>query len=106
MLLSCRWAYHHLAKTTTICTPFQLVYGLEVILLIECEIPSFKLAIELLPNILPEEERLIYLERLDETRHIFVMVIKAKNKHVKAHFDENISPRTFSEGNLVLSPPI
>ena len=39
-LFSTLWAYQTSVKTTTGFTPFQLVYGLEVVLLIECEIPS------------------------------------------------------------------
>ena len=69
MLFSALWAYRTSIKSATRFTPFQLVYGLEATLLIECEIPSLKLAVELLPNTSPEEERLLYLEILDETRH-------------------------------------
>jgi hypothetical protein len=58
-------------------TLFQLVYGVEAILLIECEIPSLKLAIELLPNTSTEEERLLYLMRLEETRRDATLVIEA-----------------------------
>jgi hypothetical protein len=54
-------------KSATGFTPFQLVYGLEVVLPIECEIPSLKLVIQLLPNTSAEEERLLYLTQLDET---------------------------------------
>jgi hypothetical protein len=50
------WAYQTSAKTTTGFTPFQLVYGLEVVLPIECEIPSLKLVVELLPDTSVEEE--------------------------------------------------
>jgi transposase InsO family protein len=49
-IFSALWAYRTSIKTTTGFTPFQLVYGLEVVLPIECEIPSLKLVIELLPN--------------------------------------------------------
>ena len=76
--------------------------GLEATLPIECEIPSLKLAVELLPNTSPEEEHLLYLERLDETRHLPALVIEAQKKRVKAHFDQTVSPRSFIEGNLVL----
>ena len=41
---------------TTGFTPFQLVYGMEVSLPIETEIPSLKLVVELLPNMTVEEE--------------------------------------------------
>ena len=50
MLFSALWAYRTLAKTSIGFTPFQLVYGLEAVLPIECEIPSLQLAIELLPD--------------------------------------------------------
>lgn len=73
------------ANTTIIFTPFHLVYGLEATVPIECEIPSLKLVVELLLNTSPKEW-LLYLERLDETYHIATLVIKAKKKHVKAHF--------------------
>ena len=49
------WAYRTSVKKVTGLTPFQLVYGLEVVLPIQCQIPSLKLAIELLPNISIEE---------------------------------------------------
>eukprot|EP00253_Pinus_taeda_P030625 PITA_30625 len=41
MLFSVLWVYQTSVKTSTGFTPFQLVYGLEVVLPIECEIPSF-----------------------------------------------------------------
>ena len=50
MLFSSLWAYRTSAKTTTDFTPFQLVYGEEVVFPIECDIPSLKLDIELLQN--------------------------------------------------------
>eukprot|EP00253_Pinus_taeda_P006912 PITA_06912 len=89
-------------KDATGFTPFQLVYGLEATLPIECEIPSLKLAIELLPNTNPLEERLLYLERLDETRRLANLAIETQKRWVKSHFDQNVHPRSFNEGDLVL----
>eukprot|EP00253_Pinus_taeda_P036128 PITA_36128 len=83
-------------------TPFQLVYGLEATLPIECEIPSLKIAIELLPNTTLVEERVLYLERLDETRRLASLAIEAQKKRVKTHFDNTVNPRSFIEGDLVL----
>ena len=80
MLFSAMWEYQNSVKDEIRFTPFQLVYGLEATLLIECEIPLLKLAIELLPNTSPEEENLLYLERLDETRRFSALVIKAQKK--------------------------
>eukprot|EP00253_Pinus_taeda_P017524 PITA_17524 len=89
-------------KDATEFTPFQLVYGLEATLPIECEIPSLKLAIELLPNTTPVEERLLYLERLNETHQLASSFIEAHKKRVKTHFDQIVTPHSFIEGDLVL----
>eukprot|EP00253_Pinus_taeda_P027762 PITA_27762 len=89
-------------KDATGFTPIQLVYGLEATLPIECEIPSLKLFVELLPDTTPVEERLLYLEPLDETRRLASLAIEAQKKRVKTHFDNNVYPRSFVEGDLVL----
>ena len=102
MLFPALWAYRTSVKDATGFTPFQLVYGLEATLPIECEIPSLKLAVELLPNTTPVEERLLYLEWLDETRRLAALAIEAQKKRVKTHFDHNVHPRSFVEGDLVL----
>ena len=80
MLFSTLWAYRNSVKTSTGFTPFQLVYGLEAVLPIKCEIPSLKLAVELLPNMTPKEERLLYLTRIDETRRNTALANEAHNK--------------------------
>jgi transposase InsO family protein len=50
MLFSALWAYWTSVQSAIGFTPFRLVYGVEAILPIECEIPSLKLAVKLLPN--------------------------------------------------------
>lgn len=102
MFFPALWAYRTSVKDATGFTPFHLVYGLEATLPFECEIPSLKLAVELLPNTTPVEERLLYLERLDETRHLASLAIEAQKKRVKAHFDNTVQPRSFVEGDLLL----
>jgi transposase InsO family protein len=77
MLFSALWAYRTSVKSATGFTPFQLLYGLEAILSIECEIPSLKLVVKLLPNTSVEEERLSYLMQLDQTRRDATLVIEA-----------------------------
>ena len=77
MLFSALWAYRTSVKSTIRFIPFQLVYGLEAILSMECEIPSLKLVVKLLPNTSAEEERLFYLMQLDETRCDATLVIEA-----------------------------
>jgi hypothetical protein len=102
MLFSTLWAYRKSVKSATGFTPFQLVYGLEDILSIECEIPSLNLVVELLPNTYTEEERQLYLMLLDETRRDATLVIETQKKRVKSQYDKHVKPHIFSEGDIVL----
>jgi hypothetical protein len=102
MLFSSLWAYRTPIKSATGFTLFRLVFGLEANLPIECEIPSLKLVVELLPNTSVEEERLLHLMRLDKTRHDATLVIEAKKKCVKAQYDKHVKPHIFFEGDLIL----
>jgi hypothetical protein len=102
MLFSTLWAYRTSVKSNTGFTPFQLVYSIKAILLIECEIPSLKLAVELLPNTSFEEEHILYLIQLYKTHHDVALVIETQKKHFKSQYDKHVKPRVFSEGDLVL----
>jgi hypothetical protein len=102
MLCSALWDYRTSVKTTTGFSPFQLVYGLEAVLPIECQILSLKLAVQLLPDTSPLEERLVYLVQLNE-KHCDVTLTNEAHKHkVKCQYDRSVRPQIFSEGNLVL----
>ena len=61
MLFLVLWVYRTLVKTSIGFTPFQLVYGWEAVLPIECEIPLLQMAIELLRATSEEEKSLLYL---------------------------------------------
>ena len=102
MLFSTLWTYQTSAKTSTSFTPFQLVYGLEAVLPIECEIPSLQLAIELLPATSEEEKHFLYLAQLYENRCTAALATEAHAKRMKAQYDRSVTPRIFSEGDLVL----
>jgi hypothetical protein len=102
MLFSTLWAYRTFVKSATGFSPFHLVNGIESILSIECEIPSLKIIVELLPNTSAEEECLVYLMKLDETRREATLIIETHKKRVKAQFDKHVKPCMFSEGDLVL----
>ena len=66
MLYPALWAYRTAIKIAMGFSPYQLVHGVDSILLVECEIPSLKLVVELLPDTSPLEEHLVHLEQLDE----------------------------------------
>jgi hypothetical protein len=102
MLYSALWAYQTSVNITTSFSPFQLVYGLEVVFPIECQIPSLKLAVQLFPDTSPLEERLVHLEKLNE-QHCDAALANEAHKHkVKFQYDRSVHPWIFSEGDLVL----
>jgi hypothetical protein len=102
MLFLALWAYQTSTKTATDFTPFQLVYGLEAVLPIECEIPSLKLVVELfltLPS--KKNDSYIYPTLMSDVDEA-IMANESHQKCVKHQYDKKIRPRTFSEGDLVL----
>jgi hypothetical protein len=105
MLYSALWAYRTSIKTTTGFSPFQLVYGLEAVFPIEFQIPYLKLAVQLLPDTSPLEERLVYLEQLDEQRRDVVLANEAHKHKVRCQYDRFVHPRIFFEGGFKLSCP-
>ena len=56
------WAYRTVVTNATNFSPYHLGKGVELILLVEWEIPSLKLAVEILPDTSTLEERLVHLE--------------------------------------------
>jgi hypothetical protein len=102
MLYSALWAYRMSVKATTGFSSFQLVYRMETILPIECQISSLNLAVELLPNTSPLEECLLYLKQLDEQRRDAASANESHKKRVKCQYDRSIHPRIFSEGDLIM----
>ena len=90
-------------KIATGFTSFQLVYGLEAVLPIQCQIPSLKISVELLPDTFAEEKRLLYLNNLEETRRDDALPNEAHKKRIKVQYDKSIQPRAFNEGELVLT---
>eukprot|EP00253_Pinus_taeda_P018187 PITA_18187 len=102
MLFSALWAYRTSVKTSIGFTPFQLVYDLEAVLPIEYEILSLQVAVQLLPASSEEEKRLLYLAQLHENQRDAALAIKTHAKIIKVQYDWNVTPRNFSEGDLVL----
>ena len=63
------WTYHTTYQTPTQATPYSLVYGVEVVLPLECQIPSLGISIqEVLSNEDNVRLQLEELEAFDEKR--------------------------------------
>ena len=102
MLYPALWAYRTAVKTATGFSPYQLVHGVDSIFPVECKIPSLKLAVELLSDTSPLEERLVHLEQLDEKRRDALVALEVNKRHIKVQYDKFVHPRRFSEEDLVL----
>ena len=98
MLYPALWAYRTAVKTTTSFSPYQLVHGVESVLLVECKIPFLKLDIEILPDTFALEERLVHLEQ----RRDALVALEANKCCVKVQYDKSVHPRRFSECDLFL----
>lgn len=71
-------------------TPFQLLYGLEAILPIQCEILLLKLDVDLLPYISTKEAHIFNLIHIDETRCEAALANKAHKRQIKAQYDQHV----------------
>ena len=96
------WSYQTIINNSIGFSPFQLVHSVESVLLIECEIPSLKLEIEILPDTADIEEWIIHLEHIDEQHRDVSTAIKANKISVKVQYDKSTCPQQYIEGDLVL----
>eukprot|EP00253_Pinus_taeda_P023930 PITA_23930 len=60
------------------------------------------LAIDLLPETSEEEAHFLELIHLDKTHRDAALANEAHTKHIKAQYEQNVKPRVFSKGDLVL----
>ena len=66
------------------------MYGLEATLAIECDIPSLKLVVELLPNTTMVEERFLYLNKINETRWDATLANELHKQWIKSQYEQFI----------------
>ena len=102
MLYPALWEYRTNVKISRGFSPSQLVHRVEAVTLVECEIPSLKIAIHILPEMTELEERLLHLEHLDEQRRYVLTTNEAHKNRVKNQYDKSVKPRILSKGELVL----
>ena len=95
--------YRTSVRTSTWAIPFSLVYGMEVVLPFEVEIPSLRVLME---TKLEEAEwvkaRYDQLNLIEEKRLTAVFYGQLYQKRMKKAFDKKVRPREFHEGDLVV----
>jgi len=100
----CLWAYHTTIRTPTKATPFSLAYGCEVVLPLEIQIPSLRVA--LTAEMTNEEKhrlRLQELEALDDKHMQAQQQIELYQARITRAFNKKVKERTFKKGDLVLA---
>eukprot|EP00253_Pinus_taeda_P032465 PITA_32465 len=97
------WAYRITWKNTTGFSPYQLVYGKEVLLPIEFQIHTYKLAAELgLDLSEAQQQRIMELNRLDEHHQQAIEhTTLVQQQRMKWH-DKFIKNKTFHKGDWAL----
>ena len=95
--------YQTLVHTSTGATPFSLVYGMEVVLLFEVEVPSLRILTE---SGLEEPEwaqtRFDHLNLIEGKRLAAISHGRLYLSRVKNDFDKKVCPRKFNERDLIL----
>ena len=94
------WAYRITWKNTTGFTPYQLVYGKEVMLPIEFQIHTYKMAADLGIDLNEaQQERIQQLNQLDEMRQQAEETAILMQKQRKQWHDAHIKNKQFKEGD-------
>ena len=95
-------AYRTGVRTSTEATPYSLIYGMEVVLPIEVEIPSLRV----LKEVKLEEVEWVQawyeqLNLIEEKRMKAIFHVQLYQKRIMRAHDKKIRPRQFQEGELV-----
>ena len=97
------WAYRTSFRTSTRATPYSLVYGMEVVLPVEIEIGSLRVALEhQISEIEWAQSRYDQLSLLDERRLRAADHVQAYQRKMTRAFRKRVRPRKFQKCDLVL----
>ena len=97
------WAYHTSFRTSTGATPYSLVHGMEVVLPVEIEMGSLRVALEhQISKTEWAQSRYDQLSLLDERRLRAADHVQAYQRKMTCAFGKRVKPRKFQRGDLVL----
>jgi len=94
------WAYHTTPQSSTMETPFSLVYGSDAMIPVEIHesSPRFQNFVVEKSN----EERRVNLDLLDEAREEAKIKAQAVNRRVERLYSSKVKSRQFQIGDLVM----
>ncbi|GKV21559.1 hypothetical protein SLEP1_g31529 [Rubroshorea leprosula] len=98
------WANQTTHRTPTKATLYSLVYGVEAVLPLECQIPSLKIAIQ--EGLIDEQNAklcLLELEALDEKRLETQQHLECYQARLSRAFNKKVRLRAFQVGDVVLA---
>ncbi|GKV14736.1 hypothetical protein SLEP1_g25561 [Rubroshorea leprosula] len=98
------WAYRTTHRTPTKATPYSLVFGVEVVLPLECQIPSLRIGIQ--EGLTDEQNAKLYLqelEALDEKRLETQQHLECYQARLSRAFNKKVQLRAFQVGNVKLA---
>jgi transposase InsO family protein len=97
------WTYRTTCKKLTMQTPFKLVYGLEVVVLMEYLVPSLRIvAFTEMDDTSVVQERLMQLVKLEEDKFIAGFHQQVQKERENVYHDRHIKKKAFKQGDLVL----
>ncbi|KAJ4967526.1 hypothetical protein NE237_019375 [Protea cynaroides] len=97
------WAYRTSIRTSTRAKPYLLVYGMEVVLPVEIEVPSLRVLMECkIPKAEWLQSRYDELNFVDDRRMKAVDNVKKYQQIMAATFNKNVRVRHLTVGDLVL----
>ncbi|KAK1680325.1 hypothetical protein QYE76_041173 [Lolium multiflorum] len=97
------WAYRVTVRTPTQSTPYFLVYGSEVVLPLEVQLPSLRVAIQ--DELTKDEQvhlRFQELDALEEERLYALQNLELYRQNMVRAYDKLVKHRVFRKGELVL----
>ena len=94
------WAYHTTPQTSTMETPFNLVYGSDAMIPVEIHksSPRFQSFVAEESN----DERRVNLDMLDEAREEARIKVEAVKRRAEHQYSSKVKPRQFQVADLVM----
>ena len=99
-LLEALWAYHTTWKNTTYYSPYEMVYGKQVLLPIEFQISTYRLAVELGMDLNEaQQQRMMQLNELVEVRQDALQQTRTIQQQRIEWHDKFIRKKEFQAGD-------